>query len=222
MTTTPPQTEQQLMQLVYAIAGMNIAQVAQQCEQIVPENLMHNKGFVGQLIEMALGAESGSLAQPDFPHLGIELKTLPINAQGRPKESTYVSVAPLTDLGGIHYENSIVGQKLNHVLWIPIEGEQSIPLAERRIGQGFLWKPSEHQYQQLHRDFTEIMETIALGQVETISAHQGEVLQLRPKAANAKALTQAIGPEGRKMMTLPRGFYLRPSFTASLLDHFIR
>ena len=37
------------------------------------------------LLERALGATAeGSKAEQDFSHLGVELKTLPINAEGYP------------------------------------------------------------------------------------------------------------------------------------------
>ncbi|PTI95482.1 DNA mismatch repair protein MutH, partial [Staphylococcus succinus] len=42
-------------------------------------------------------------------------------------------------------------------------------------------------------------------------------LQIRPKAANAKALTEAIGAWGERILTLPRGFYLKKNFTSALL-----
>ena len=59
------------------------------------------------------------------------------------------------------------------------------------------------------------------GEVEQISARHGQVLQLRPKAANSKALTRAIGRNGQPIMTLPRGFYLKIEFTHQLLQrHF--
>ena len=61
------------------------------------------------------------------------------------------------------------------------------------------------------------MEMIALGEVESITAHHGEILQLRPKAANGQALTHAIGRNGEMIQTRPRGFYLRSHFTYSLL-----
>jgi DNA mismatch repair protein MutH len=50
------------------------------------------------------------------------------------------------------------------------------------------------------------MDMIVFGQVERITARHGEVLQLRPKAANSKALTEAIGAHGEPILTLPRGF----------------
>ena len=61
------------------------------------------------------------------------------------------------------------------------------------------------------------MELVALGQIESITAHHGQVLQLRPKAANGRALTCAIGRQGQLIQTRPRGFYLRATFTQQLL-----
>jgi nitrogen regulatory protein P-II 2 len=71
-------------------------------------------------------------------------------------------------------------------------------------------------------DWEELMDMIVLGQVERITARHGEVLQLRPKAANSKALTEAIGTHGESILTLPRGFYLKKNFTGALLArHFL-
>lgn len=90
------------------------------------------------------------------------------------------------------------------------------------IGQPLLWRPSAQEAALLRQDWEEIMELISLGQIQTINARLGQVLQLRPKAANSKALTQAIGPNGDIIMTLPRGFYLKIDFTRALLaQHFM-
>jgi DNA mismatch repair protein MutH len=83
-------------------------------------------------------------------------------------------------------------------------------------------EPNEEEDRQLRMDWEELMDLIVLGQVERITARHGEVLQLRPKAANSKALTEAIGARGEPILTLPRGFYLKKNFTAALLArHFL-
>lgn len=69
----------------------------------------------------------------------------------------------------------------------------------------------------MQQDWEELMELIVLGGIDRIKGAHGKVLQLRPKAANSKALTAAIGADGQPIQTLPRGFYLKASFTASLL-----
>jgi DNA mismatch repair protein MutH len=91
-----------------------------------------------------------------------------------------------------------VRHKLQRVLWIPVEGERTIPLAARRVGAPLLWSPNEEEERQLRMDWEELMDLIVLGEVERITARHGEVLQLRPKAANSKALTEAIGARGRR------------------------
>ncbi|EKN5084425.1 DNA mismatch repair endonuclease MutH, partial [Yersinia enterocolitica] len=149
-------------------------------------------------------------------------KTIPISAQGKPLETTFVCVAPLTGNSGITWESSHVRHKLARVLWVPVEGKRQIPLAQRRVGAPLLWSPNEEEEELLRRDWEELMDLIVLGKVETITARHGEVLQLRPKAANSRALTEAIGEHGQPIMTLPRGFYLKKTFTGPMLArHFL-
>lgn len=215
---TSPTSVSELQSRSQALAGMTLGQIAQQLQCPVPENLQKDKGWVGLLLEQALGASAGSKAEPDFPHLAVELKTLPIDQQGKPLESTYVCVAPLTGVAGLQWHESWVFQKLQHVLWVPILAERHIPLAERMIGTPFLWRPNPEQLLAMQQDWEELMEKITLGGIADIRGAQGKILQLRPKAANSKALTDAIGTVGEPIRTLPRGFYLKASFTASLLQ----
>lgn len=216
------QTEQQLLARAQSIAGMTFDELAQQLQIPVPPNLKRDKGWVGILIEMALGASAGSKAEQDFAHLGIELKTIPINAQGFPLETTFVSLAPLIQNSGVNWQNSHVRHKLSKVLWIPIEGERQIPLAERHIGAPILWQPSPQQEARLRQDWEELMDYIVLGKLDQITARLGDVLQLRPKGANSKALTKGIGKNGEIIDTLPLGFYLRKAFTHEILQQFIQ
>ena len=155
--------------------------------------------------------------EPDFQHIGIELKTLPLNRSGSPKESTFVCAINLSEIEA-HWEESLVKHKLSRVLWIPIEADPEIPLAARRIGSAILWSPDKKQESSLKRDWQELMEMIAMGELEQITAHQGEYLQVRPKAANTLALTKGTDSEGEEILTLPRGFYLRASLTRQILD----
>ncbi|GAB3289329.1 DNA mismatch repair endonuclease MutH [Pseudidiomarina andamanensis] len=207
----------QLFDKASALAGLSFAELATQVGMSVPNDLRRNKGWVGQLLESALGASAGSQALQDFPELGVELKTIPLDANGKPLETTFVCTTPLVDVHQLTWETSNVRNKLQCVLWIPIDGRREVPLAERCIGTAFLWQPSAQQEAQLRADWQEHMDKIALGEVESITAHQGEVLQLRPKAANSRVLTEAIGANGEIIQTLPRGFYLKTQFTSQII-----
>lgn len=212
-----PQSEQELLARAYAMAGLPLAQLAADAGIPVPRDLRRDKGWIGQLIEWQLGASAGSKPEQDFPDLGIELKTIPVDPQGKPLETTFVCVAPLIGISGLRWEESNVRNKLSRVLWIPVEGSREIPIGERRVGMPLLWSPSEEEDNLLRQDWEELMDMIVLGEVEQISARHGQVIQLRPKAANSKALTRAIGRNGQPIQTLPRGFYLKIDFTHQLL-----
>lgn len=218
----PPENEAQLLAQAGVLAGRTLGELASLAGLPVPPDLKRDKGWTGVLLELWLGASAGSKPEQDFAALGVELKTIPIDRQGRPLETTFVCVAPLTGNSGVVWETSHVRHKLKRVLWIPVEGERAIPLAERRVGSPLLWSPSPHEEAQLRQDWEELMDLIVLGNVERITARHGEVLQLRPKAANSKALTEAIGAHGETILTLPRGFYLKKNFTGALLArHFL-
>lgn len=216
-----PTTENELLQKAQWLSGFSLGEIAQQLNLPVPVDLRRDKGWVGILIETALGAKAGSKAEQDFAHLGIELKTIPVNAQGLPLETTFVSLAPLTQNHGITWQSSHVRHKLQKVLWIPVEGRREIPVGERRIGQPILWSPTLAQEQRLQQDWEELMELIVFGRLTEINAKRGEVLQLRPKGRNRHSLAKAVNEKGEKIHALPLGFYLRKEFTGEILQTFL-
>ena len=150
--------------------------------------------------------------------LGIELKTLPLNKRCLPKESTYVCTVSMQQTGELDWQHSLLRRKLAKVLWLPIEAESEIPLAERYVGQAWLWVPSEQQEAILRRDWEELIERVVLGEQSEISASEGEYLQIRPKAANSRVLAVGVSSEGLKEKINPKGFYLRTAFTRLLLE----
>jgi DNA mismatch repair protein MutH len=213
-----PENEQELLRTASALAGRTLAAVARINGIDVPADLRRAKGWVGELLEKALGATAQSRPVPDFEHLGIELKTVPLNARLLPQESTYVSTVPLTDTAGLRWSESTVKAKLNRVLWIPVEAALAIPVAERRIGRPVLWSPTSEDSKILHADWEEHIECIALGRLDELDARSGTYLQIRPKAFNRNARTATNDASGARSVTLPRGFYLRTVFTRKILS----
>ena len=215
-----PSTIDELLDRAEALAGLTLGELAQSENIRVPNDFKREKGWSGQLLELALGAEAGSKAQQDFANIGVELKTIPIDVNGYPLETTYVCYAHLVDVAGIHWATSSVRNKLNKVLWVPIDGRRDIPPSERTIGTPFLWSLQGQQEAYLRQDWEEIMDMIAMGNIEKVTARYGEYMQLRPKAANGSVLTDAIGKNGQIIQTRPRGFYLRKEFTRKILDDY--
>jgi len=214
----PPQSAQQLLERCQAMAGKTLGQIAAEVGVNVPEDLRRHKGWVGNLFETYLGASAGNKAEPDFIELGIEMKTLPLNSQGKPKESTYVCTVSLQQTGELSWQDSWVRRKLSQVLWVPVEAERTLPLAERYVGNAWLWQPTHQQEEWLRRDWEELMDRIVLGEQSEINGSEGEYLHLRPKAANSRVLARGVGGNGLPELVNPKGFYLRTSFTNLLLS----
>lgn len=216
----PPRTTAELLARAEALAGRSLGSIAQERGEPVPPDLRRHKGWVGELVERVLGATAGSRAEPDFPHLGVELKTLPVDETGKPLESTYVCTARLDGTLARDWAESWVRHKLACVLWVPIVGRCA--LGERRIGAPVLWRPDPDEEAQLRDDWTAIAEAIALGETWQLEARRGVALQLRPKAANGRELTWMLDDEGEWAQVNPRGFYLRTSFTREILARRLR
>lgn len=213
---TAPGSEAELLLRAAGLAGKTLALIAAEAGLDVPPDQKRMKGWVGQLIELRLGASAASLPEPDFREIGVELKTLPVNARGRPAESTYVCNVPLVGEIGT-WESSNVRRKLARVLWVPVEADSGIPLPQRRVGSAVLWSPVIEDVQALRADWEELTELIALEGVDRITARHGRYLQVRPKAANARVLTRYVDAQGAAAQTNPRGFYLRTLFTGKIL-----
>lgn len=214
----PPQSEDELLERTRSIAGLSLGTIADHCSIAVPQDLRRQKGWVGQLLELALGADAQSLAEPDFRDIGVEMKTLPLDSKGKPRESTYVCTVPLEEGLEPEWESTWIRRKLARVLWLPVEADPQIPLPERRIGCALLWSPNVEEEAQLRQDWEELTEMIYMGEIEQISARLGTVLQIRPKAANSRVRCRSVGAAGEAIVTNPRGYYLRPAFTRRILE----
>lgn len=221
MGLAPPSSESELLERAHALAGFTVGQVAQQVGICPPKTSRSGKGWVGVVVEAALGATAGSVSGPDFPGLGVELKTIPISDAGKPLESTFVCTVPLTRSNETYFEQSCVARKLARVMWFPVSassGSGGTPPAQRRLGRALLWSPDARQLETLKRDFDEHMEHMLRGQIGRVTAKHGEILQIRPKAANSASRTSSISENGNLIETNPRGFYLRAGFTAKILS----
>jgi DNA mismatch repair protein MutH len=212
----PPRNERELLLRAEALSGATLGEVAQALGGALDQEPRRAKGRIGQLLEHALGATGGSSPTPDFPELGIELKSVPVDSRGQPRQSTFVCSIAALELAYEEWFSSRARRKLAHVLWVPID---CIPtrLADRVIGRPHLWRPSPHQERALREDWEELAGLIAAGAIDQLDAHRGRYLQVRPKAADGRARACAPGPEDTTLSAVPRGFYLRATFTREIL-----
>ncbi len=211
-----PRDESELLERVESLDGRELSWIAAHLDVQVPPDLRRDKGWIGTLMENALGATGGSAAVQDFVELSIELKTIPVNDDGRPRESTYVCTAPLGKELLLEWEASWLRAKLSRVLWVPIHGAG--PPGQRTVGTAVLWSPSPAQEAVLQADWEELSDLLGLGHFDQLDARWGHALQVRPKAADSHQRTWALSADAQWVQVNPRGFYLRKTFTQGILS----
>ncbi|MDY0004765.1 MAG: MutH/Sau3AI family endonuclease [Polyangia bacterium] len=216
MRANPPRTEDELLGRALSLEGRRLGPIAEGLGLRAPADLRRNKGWVGELLELALGAAGGAAAACDFPDLGVELKTVPLDERGRPRESTCVCVASLGPESLASWEDCWLRAKLARVLWVPVLG-RGAP-GSRVVGRARLWSPSVREEALLRADWEELSGQLGLGRFDELDARWGEVLQLRPKAASSRERRWAMSAEAEWVQVNPRGFYLRARFVARVLS----
>ena len=212
----PPVSHRELEIRAAALQGRSVAELAAALGLQVPQHSVRGKGFVGQLVERALGADPKAGPAPDFPQLQVELKTVPVDGRGRPVESTFCCSIRMAGADAERWESSRLRRRLACVLWVPVSAARLHSLPDRCFGRARLWWPNPSEEAQLRGDWEHLMGTIGAGLGGSLGARAGTVLQVRPKAAHARVRTLAPGPDGPQA-TLPLGFYLRTGFTAQIL-----
>lgn len=214
---TPPRTEDELMNRARALTGVTLEAIAHALGIDTRGSAVRTKGMPGGILERALGATGGGSKIHDFPDLGVELKTVPVDARGVPIESTYVCTLSLADADDQEWETSWVRAKLARVLFVPLVTRDDATWRERTVGAPLLWSPTPNQEAILKGDFDDVVGLVGIGRIEELTAHLGRWMQVRPKAAHGRVRTTAWGADGEAIATVPRGFYLRTRFTGALL-----
>ncbi|MBS2018258.1 MAG: DNA mismatch repair endonuclease MutH [Deltaproteobacteria bacterium] len=206
-----------LLSKARALGGKTVGEIADALAVDTRGEAVRTKGTPGAILERALGATGGSSKVVDFPDLGVELKTIPVDERGAPAESTYVCTLSLADAETQEWESSWVRAKLARVLFVPLVGQGDVAWTERRVGAPVLWSPTPSQEDVLRGDFDDVVGLIGIGRIEDLTAHRGRWLQVRPKARDGSVRTVAWGAGNEAIETVPRGFYLRTRFTRAIL-----
>ncbi|MEM7027648.1 MAG: DNA mismatch repair endonuclease MutH [Pseudomonadota bacterium] len=218
MSQKSPVSKSELLDRAKSLSGLTLAELAKQLNIDCPASSKDAKGWVGNILENILGATASTAPEPDFVELGIELKSIPIGRNGKPKESTYVCVVQFSAEALSSWDHSLVKKKLSHVLWIPYETDPAIPFTARHIGNPILWQPDDTQIKKIKHDWQEFSDMIRVGRLHEITAEAGQYLQIRPKAAHSRMLTRNFNLTDQQTATMPRGYYLRAGFTAQIIQ----
>jgi DNA mismatch repair protein MutH len=205
-----------------ALVGVELSELADQMGLPVPAGVAgsdRSKGWAGQIIERELGVETRGASGPDFAGLGVELKTVPVDRDLKPLESTAVCQIDPVAIAGESWQTSTARAKLDQVLFVALEvPPRASSVGQRRVSAVCLWSPTVAQESLLRGDFELfVREYFRRGRVSAITGHLGVVLQVRPKGRNAADVRDGYDETGQPTRVGKCGFYLRPGFVATIL-----
>jgi len=202
-----------------ALIGVQLGEIAEGLGLPVPPGTVRTKGWPGQILERELGVEAGGVRGPDFAALGVELKTVPVEADLSPRESTAVCQIDPVAIAADSWETSYVRHKLQRVLFVALEvPRDDASVGARRVVAVCLWSPNASEDRVLRDDFDLFVRGyFRRGRVADITGHLGQVMQVRPKGRNAADVRAGYDPAGNPIQVPKCGFYLRPSFVAQIL-----
>jgi DNA mismatch repair protein MutH len=163
---------EELLARARLLVGASTGEIAARVGVATDGEALRTKGTAGAVLERALGA-TGSGKEHDFPDLGIELKTIPVDENQRPIESTYVCTLSLADADEQEWETSWVRAKLARVLFVPLVGADGLSWQERRVGTPLLWCATREQEAVLRADFDDVVGLVGIGRIEELTAHRG-------------------------------------------------
>src|SRR5215831_4232774 len=110
-----------LLRHARALIGVELGEIAEQLGLPVPVGTVRTKGWSGQILEHELGVVVGGTRGPDFAALGVELKTVPVETDLTPRESTAVCQIDPIAIAADSWDTSYVREKLRRVLFIALE-----------------------------------------------------------------------------------------------------
>ncbi len=214
-----PESLAALLAHARALVGVDLGEIADGLGLPVPAGQVRTKGWSGQILERELGVEAGGVRGPDFAALGIELKTVPVDPDLTPRESTAVCQIDPIAIAAESWETSYVREKLRRVLFVALEippDDESV--GARRVAAVRLWSPDAGEERALRADFELFVRGyFRRGRTSEITGHLGEVMQVRPKGKNARDLRDGYDAAGNPTRVGKCGFYLRPSFVSAIL-----
>lgn len=216
-----PDTIQKLYSNLEHICGKTIGEVAAELGIDVIKDLTSNTGWIGNLIESALGAQAGTKPVQDFTTLGIELKTIAINSAGKVANNVFITTVPQETFMMQSWETSHLLYKLQHILFIPIENNSEKAIAQRRIGRPLFWKPSVDELNVIANDWHNVMMLLAEDKMLKLPSGLGQALTVQVKALSSLQTRTIEDSDGFKHKVLPLSFYLKRSFVQQIIQRLI-
>lgn len=208
--------------MVYAerLEGHTLREMTDAAELQSPN---HRRGAFGNAVEQYyFKYKPNSSQEPDFPEVGIELKTTPLkrDKSGRyvAKERLVVNMIDYDTVVNEDFERSHFMQKASKVLLISYLWEKDVDPLDYKIVLVDLWEIPEVDLVQMKLDWETVVDKVRAGHAEDISGSDTVYLEACTKAADSsKRRTQPFSP----VLAKPRAWALKASYMTAVENEMI-
>jgi DNA mismatch repair endonuclease MutH len=152
------------------------------------------KGVVGRIYESAFDIPANSIAGPDFPGAGIELKSVPIlvdRSGAKAKERISVGMIDFVSLVDEEWERAAVRKKLDQLLLIFYGWKPYRPISSFETLAAGLWRPDERSLASIRSDWELIRALVRAGRRDEVSESLTTVLGAATKGAGHGSRSRA-------------------------------
>jgi DNA mismatch repair endonuclease MutH len=209
-------SEKELLDIANKIKGKTILEI------LNGKNIDSGKGAVGIIIEReSFGIQTNNEARPDFPHLGVELKVLPLKSN--PKGE--LSVKERTKICSINYENLIkekwndshAREKLNKILFIFYHHHPN-NLLNSKIIDHYLFELENKEEPIIKADWLRTQKRVEDGFAHELSESENLILAASRSGEGGLAFENWPQQPNKKYQerARQRSFSLKPSYTNTI------
>jgi DNA mismatch repair protein MutH len=205
-----------VLQRARALVGRRLGEVT----SVAAEETMttRSRGTVGHHLERYFGLQLNSDQEPDFSHLGVELKSVPMVPQGNShaaKERTFITAIDYATVSTTAFEGSALDRKTRTTLYI-FYGWRPAPVtvADLRVLRVLLHERDDLDELTLREAYRHVQAAVAAGRAHELSESDTWGVGPATKDARARDVPQPHGPEPARR----RAFAWRAAYTTRLFQ----
>ena len=206
-----------LLRVYTEIQGIPFRELAETLGYDISKDPKSMKSAAGDIAELVAWKKPDSLPQADLSEFDIEVKTVPLDLIGSPRENTKITALNYKSLLKEKWETSHVYEKVRVVLFVPIVKEDVDRPEAWYVRSPFIWMPSRDQFAVIRKDWETIRRMVRRGEKLTTKG-VGEYLIANTsgqgKGRDDRSYQLA---DGRTIDVKTRAFFLRKKFVAEVL-----
>lgn len=159
----------------------HVGKTLSEVSTIIGEPLREGKGAGGALVRAIAGLPRRSRIR-EFEETGILVKTTRVSPTGRPYESMSFPAMHFKEVAEEEWEDSEFRKLIAGLLIVPLIGERKgTPFARCKLGRPFLWRPGQHELDDIATEWRVIQQCIANSNMGAIPpASMTEYIHVRP------------------------------------------